>query len=586
MTQNGSYEYYNKNLVSNKDTVLNKKKYNESPLSSSTSVSGGIRPTGKRIITDTQETDVTQYKKVQVVDENLKPENIKQGVRILGTTGTMKGYVEPSGKYIITNTQEVDVSDYKKAQVVDANLKAENIAEGVEVLGITGTMKGAGIDRLKNLLDFTKSCNNMFYDKRDITSIDGILEYSDTSNVTSMYSMFYNCYALTTIPKLDISNVTDARYMFYNCGKLTTIPKLHTSKIIYVESMFNSCISLISIPQLNTDNVTSMRMMFNECNKLETIDITHYNISSSDGAVQLCYNCHSLKVMIIRSFGSNYTLDSRSFNQCYHLLGTKNSTYNPNGDKDGYIYVPKNMINTLKNATNWSTYADQFKPIYDIVSFGNGIVNEVINDNNETVLTAVSNSGGSFKGWYKGFIDKTYEIVGSLPTAYETPQVTYPFELNENGYYQNTNQKQQSSFSKGRFNFNIENENQKLKITYLQASESGYDYGIIGNVDVALSNDTNTSGYKTLISVSNTIPEEIIIEGLSIGSHFIEIKYRKDGSGDRDTDTLQVKVEVLNTEVILFPNVEDTPYSTENKINIGVVNTMTIEPLNLVAIFE
>ena len=47
----------------------------------------------------------------------------------------------------------------------------------------------------------------------------------DTSNVTNMYCMFFNCTNLTDIDvsKFDTSNVTAIRYMFGNCDKLTEL---------------------------------------------------------------------------------------------------------------------------------------------------------------------------------------------------------------------------------------------------------------------------------------------------------------------------------------------------------------------------
>lgn len=63
----------------------------------------------------------------------------------------------PQGKANITNTEEVDVSSFSKAQVVDENLKAENIAEGIEVLGITGTLKSGGLEINGNTI--TCECN-------------------------------------------------------------------------------------------------------------------------------------------------------------------------------------------------------------------------------------------------------------------------------------------------------------------------------------------------------------------------------------------------------------------------------------------
>jgi hypothetical protein len=47
-----------------------------------------ITPTGTKSITDTAEVDVAAYAKAQVVDENLVATNIKKDVKILGVTGS------------------------------------------------------------------------------------------------------------------------------------------------------------------------------------------------------------------------------------------------------------------------------------------------------------------------------------------------------------------------------------------------------------------------------------------------------------------------------------------------------------------
>lgn len=47
-----------------------------------------------------------------------------------------------SGNKAITSTAQVDVAGYQYAQVRDANLRATNIAKGVKILGITGTHSG------------------------------------------------------------------------------------------------------------------------------------------------------------------------------------------------------------------------------------------------------------------------------------------------------------------------------------------------------------------------------------------------------------------------------------------------------------
>lgn len=57
-------------------------------------------------------------------------------------TGNYDNYVLPTGNINITNTEETDVSEYATAQIVDANLLPENIKDGVIILGVTGEYTG------------------------------------------------------------------------------------------------------------------------------------------------------------------------------------------------------------------------------------------------------------------------------------------------------------------------------------------------------------------------------------------------------------------------------------------------------------
>jgi surface protein len=409
----------------------------------------------------------------------------------------------------------------------------------------------------------------------------------DTSNVTDMQHAFQECKKIVTLPLWDTHNVTNMTYFCSECSELETFPQIDTSKVVNMNHMIAQCKKIKTLPQLNTNSVTDLSYAFSYCDLLEKVDITHYNISSTDKVNYCWYADHSLKTLIIRSFGNGTTLSTSSLDYCNHMNGTVDSTYNPDGLKDGYIYVPKNMVNYLKKQNVWSNYASQIRPIFDIDNFGPGTITTVSNNSGETIVTATQNEGKYFKGWYTGTIEKDFIPLETTPSAYESLNTTYTFELNEDGYYQNTNQNKGSSYALCRFRFTITDPSlQVLKLTYLQSSEQNYDYGVIGKVDTALSKDTNDGTYyMKLYGKTITTPESTVIEGLSVGDHFIDIKYKKDGSGDTGTDTFQIKVEVVIQEEVKL-SYEGEFYSSDTTLNLGVVDEMIIDPINLIAVFE
>ena len=110
-------------------------------------------------------------------------------------------------------------------------------------------------NKIIKVIDTSEVTNmgRMFYQCGSLTYISPL----DTSKVTSMTNMFYQCSSLTSIPQLDTSEVTDMSYMFYGCSVLTSIPQLDTSKVKDMNSMFSGCGTLTSIQQLDCGSVTS-----------------------------------------------------------------------------------------------------------------------------------------------------------------------------------------------------------------------------------------------------------------------------------------------------------------------------------------
>ena len=190
---------------------------------------------------------------------------------------------------------------------------------------------GGGGNTLKNLLDATQSCYYLFRNYKG-TSIDDLITYNDTSNVTNMSNMFNKCSSLTTIPQLDTSKVTDMSSMFYDCNSLTSIPLLDTSKVTNMSYMFGYCSKLSSIPLLNTSNVTNISSMFYSCNSLTSIPLLDtskvtfisgifsgcsqlttvpaLDVSHSNNLNSIFSGCSSLKSILMTGMKANFDISA------------------------------------------------------------------------------------------------------------------------------------------------------------------------------------------------------------------------------------------------------------------------------------
>lgn len=110
----------------------------------------------------------------------------------------------------------------------------------------------------------------------------------DTSEVTSMYNIFYLCAKLTSldVTRLVTSKVTDLSSMFYFCRSLKTldVSNWDTSKVTDMRAMFYYCSSLqaLDVSNWNVSNVIHMGSMFHNCGELKTIYMRNCNQTTID----------------------------------------------------------------------------------------------------------------------------------------------------------------------------------------------------------------------------------------------------------------------------------------------------------------
>ena len=162
---------------------------------------------------------------------------------------------------------------------------------------------------------------------------------TDSSVITNMHGMFYNCKELEEInlSQIDTSNVTDMGYMFYNCNKLKKIEgieKFNTKKLVNMGRMFCCCKELksldlssfvtlnaidmsfmfykcknlkkiIGISHFNTKQVINMSFMFSNCEKLEFLDLSNFNISKVINMNNIFSECNTKKIKGVDKFFKN-----------------------------------------------------------------------------------------------------------------------------------------------------------------------------------------------------------------------------------------------------------------------------------------
>lgn len=136
---------------------------------------------------------------------------------------------------------------------------------------------------------------------------------------------------------------------FHGCGKLTIVnlPNLQSIR----DAAFRNCSSLKSMvfPSLTAYNGEG-NGIFSGCSALTTVDF-HLSVSFSQYAF---FGAKALTALILR--GSTVcSLGGTGAN----AVGTKIA------DGTGYIYVPGALVDSYKAATNWSTYANQFRALED-----------------------------------------------------------------------------------------------------------------------------------------------------------------------------------------------------------------------------
>ena len=355
------------------------------------------------------------------------------------------------------------------------------------------------------------------------------------------HGMFGYCTSLTTAPALPVTKLATGCYaqMFVGCKALTTAPALPATTLANncYKEMFWDCTSLTTAPELPATTLTTRcyYSMFNGCSKLNSITVYANDISATECTISWLYNVASTGTFNNMGFASFETGTSGIPNGWTEFTPLIESiTANPD------TFTIKSYISSVK-CTSTLTITTTTGITTTYTNTATITVGENTGDTTRTLTETIPYKGSSYQ--------ITIVQTANDPTPPASWNVvstgTYPFELNTNGYYESTNKGHDNSYSYATLNYEGFDE---LVLECINSGESSYDYGIISQPDVQLSESTSDDGATGSTNVfhnfkgqSSTNPVQLTIPSDG-GSHFITIKFRKDGSGDSGNDSLQFKV--------------------------------------------
>lgn len=309
------------------------------------------------------------------IDTNIKPENIKKDIEILGVRGevnplngikteiTSNGIYRPEKPYngfteVSVKTSGVDINDY---WVINQTTGVPNDS--------THTLQP--FIKKAPILDFANktSLSNLFADCINLTEIQGL---KNTENVTSFSNMFRNCLNLTEIPDFDTSNGDYFTNMFYGCTNLRKVPNLDFSKGRYLSSLFRNCTSLEEILNLNTSNATTLEYAF-------------YNTKIKKLNKLNCSNVRNISNVLYRNMNLQDFGGFENLGEAY--LNTDNSNYSDYGlDLSPCPLTHDSLMNVING-------------LYDISSKGVKPQQLVLGSTNLSKLTADEIAIATNKGW-------------------------------------------------------------------------------------------------------------------------------------------------------------------------------------------
>ena len=280
--------------------------------------------------------------------------------------------ITPTGTLSITRNGTFDVTQYAQANV---NVSTGDVVSKDKFIALISraTTSGnidfsrsdtAGVQIIRERafsitypMTFTATFADVYTLDKEAFKASNVKEVTFDKSVAVGDSAFYGCTKLTTFNNPAGIYYSISSSAFSGCTALTALPNLTGATQIDSAAFYNcSSITEATIPNTVT---SAYSQWFAGCSNLETLDVgTGVTRINSNQYSQAFYNCTKLKRIILRSTSAVVLANAYLFST---QIGVPSSMTNFEG-----FYVPDDLVDTYKAATNWTNYSQYIKPISDL----------------------------------------------------------------------------------------------------------------------------------------------------------------------------------------------------------------------------
>ena len=294
---------------------------------------------------------------------------LKQGELYAGV------YDSATKKYTFKEVSVEEVSQNENAHLINDGMKISDLPNYASLKKVVFE------ESFKKFEPTTLS--SFFEELRSLTSIIG-LENLNTTHVTDMSKMFYNCYNLNSLnlSQFNTGNVEKMNEMFYNCHGLNSLDlsAFNTAKVNNMYRMFYYCfVKTIDLSSFNTANVENMDEMFAGASMVVNIYASDLfktdKLTNSKDMFYLCTKLPNFNKDEVDATHANYGAGG----YFKKIVGQKGSvTLGANGEPlavaeltltddedfkayESFIATSASYRRTLKEGTTWATLCLPFE---------------------------------------------------------------------------------------------------------------------------------------------------------------------------------------------------------------------------------